>query len=52
MFVGGEGRGIVRKSNEWFAPFRIERPWSKPASMSTYSWHVREVGGAWKRRGG
>jgi hypothetical protein len=51
MFVDQDGRCLVRKANEWYAHLHIDRPWSSPPSMSMYSWHVDEPGGAWKGRG-
>ena len=38
MFVDAQGRCVVRKHNEGYATFWIDRPWIPRGSLMTYSW--------------
>jgi hypothetical protein len=40
MFVDADGRCIVKRHNEWFAEFQVDRPWTERGSMTMYSWHT------------
>ena len=47
MFTDGNGKCIVKFHNEWYASFHVDRPWSSPISMDTYSFDSVNADGRW-----
>jgi hypothetical protein len=43
MFVGADGRCIVKYHNVWYASLWIDRPWAKPESIAMYAWRTDGV---------
>jgi len=51
MFVGEDGKSIVKMVNPGYASFDIDRPWTETGSLTMFSWYTFAGDGPWRSRG-